>query len=196
MERSTAKGIIEALLFASEKAISLEEICQVLEADDKNTLKELIEELKGEYESQARGFRLIKVAGGFQVCTHPDFAPWLAKLFRSRRISRFSKPALETLAIVAYRQPVSRTEVESIRGVNVEGVLRTLLEKGMVRIRGRKDSPGRPLIYGTTSQFLEYFGLNSLSELPQLGELVPPGGPKPGELGKEESKDEFERVTE
>ena len=176
MERSTAKGIIEALLFASEKAISLEEICQVLEADDKNALKKLIDELKGEYESQGRGFRLIEVAGGFQVCTHPDFAPWLAKLFRSRRISRFSKPALETLAIVAYRQPVTRAEVESIRGVNVEGVLRTLLEKGMVRIRGRKDSPGRPLIYGTTSQFLEYFGLNSLSELPRLEELVPPGG--------------------
>jgi len=176
MERSTAKGIIEALLFASEKPISLEEICQVLEADDKNALKKLIDELKGEYESQGRGFRLIEVAGGFQVCTHPDFAPWLAKLFRSRRISRFSKPALETLAIVAYRQPVTRAEVESIRGVNVEGVLRTLLEKGMVRIRGRKDSPGRPLIYGTTSQFLEYFGLNSLSELPRLEELVPPGG--------------------
>ncbi len=175
MERSTAKGIIEALLFASEKPISLEEIFQVLEADDKNTLKKLIDELKGEYESQGRGFRLIEVAGGFQVCTHPDFAPWLAKLFRSRRISRFSKPALETLAIVAYRQPVTRAEVESIRGVNVEGVLRTLLEKGMVRIRGRKDSPGRPLIYGTTSQFLEYFGLNSLSELPRLEELVPPG---------------------
>ena len=176
MERSTAKGIIEALLFASEKSISLEEICQVLEGEDKNTLKELIEELKGEYESQGRGFRLVKVAAGFQVCTRPDFAPWLAKLFRSRRISRFSKPALETLAIVAYRQPVTRAEVESIRGVNVEGVLRTLLEKGMVRIRGRKDSPGRPLIYGTTNRFLEYFGLNSLSELPRLEELVPPGG--------------------
>ena len=155
MERSTAKGIIEALLFASEKSISLEEICQVLEAEDKNTLKELIEELRDEYESQARGFRLVDVAGGFQVCTHPDFAPWLARLFRSRRISRFSKPALETLAIVAYRQPVTRAEVESIRGVNVEGVLRTLLEKGMVRIRGRKGSPGRPLIYRTTSRFLE-----------------------------------------
>jgi len=176
MERSTAKGIIEALLFASEKSISLEEICQVLEGEDKKTLKELIEELKGEYELQGRGFRLVKVAGGFQVCTRPDFAPWLAKLFRSRRISRFSKPALETLAIVAYRQPVTRAEVESIRGVNVEGVLRTLLEKGMVRIRGRKDSPGRPLIYGTTNRFLEYFGLNSLSELPRLEELVPPGG--------------------
>lgn len=185
MDRSEAKQILEALLFASEKPLSIEEVRQVLEEETTKDIRALIDELKDEYEAQARGFRIYEIAGGYQVSTHPGFAPWLKKLHGSRRTSRFSKPALETLAIVAYRQPVTRAEIESIRGVNVEGVLKTLLEKEMVRIKGRKDSPGRPIIYGTTDQFLEYFGLRNLSELPTLEELAPPETGQPQEVKEE-----------
>lgn len=188
MDRTKAKQIIEALLFASEKPLSIEEIRQVLEEETTQDIRALIDELRDEYEAQARGFRVCEIAGGYQVSTHPDLAPWLKKLHSSRRASRFSKPALETLAIVAYRHPVTRAEIESIRGVNVEGVLKTLLEKEMVKIRGRKDSPGRPIIYGTTNQFLEYFGLKNLSELPTLKELTPPDVGQPQEV-----KEEIER---
>lgn len=185
MDRVLAKRIIEALLFASERPLSIEEMRQALDGEVGRDVRAFIDELKNEYESEGRSFHIVEIASGFQVCTRPDFAPWLKKLHRSRRINRFSKPALETLAVVAYRQPVTRSEVESVRGVNVEGVLRMLLEKGMVRIKGRKKSPGRPIIYGTTGQFLEFFGLNSLSQLPQLEDVAPPEGEEPASPERE-----------
>ena len=141
--------------------------------------------------ADGRALQIIEVGGGFRLVTRPEVAPWLVKLARARTRQRLSRPALETLAIIAYRQPVSRPEVDAVRGVNSEGVLDNLLERRLVRIAGRKDSPGRPFLYETTRDFLVAFGLRDLADLPKPeGELVipettAPGDPAQGELGKE-----------
>ena len=171
MEREQAKKIIEALLFSSEVPLSVVRIKEVLEELDTGTIKALITQLKDEYTDSARSYNITEVAGGYQMCTDPQYALWLKKLYRSSRIERLSHPSLETLAIVAYRQPVTRQEVEDVRGVNVDGVLKTLLEKSLVRISGRKPIVGRPFLYSTTRQFLEFFGLQSLADLPKLEEF-------------------------
>lgn len=163
------KFIIEALLFVSERPLSLEQMRSVLELDG-SKIKSAIEELKEEYRTK-HSFRLREVAGGYQIVTDPEYAPWLRKLFQSKK-ERLSRPALETLAIIAYKQPLTRPEIEHIRGVDVDGVVKTLLAKGLIRITGHKKAPGRPLLYGTTRRFLEYFGLNSLEDLPALEQLV------------------------
>jgi segregation and condensation protein B len=128
-------------------------------------------ELGAEYEEQQRGFRLVESGGGWKAVTTPDAAPWVRQLFPENRPARLSPSALETLAIVAYRQPITRADIEAVRGVNVDGVMQTLLERGVIRITGRADVPGRPLLYGTTEFFLEHFGLRSLDELPNCAEL-------------------------
>ena len=165
------KLIIEALLFVSDKPITLGQMKDALDTSDTSLIKEAIKELKQEYE-QNHSFRIREVAGGYQLVTDPEYAPWLRKLFQSGRKERLSRPALETLAIIAYKQPITRAEIEGIRGVDVDGVIKTLLEKGLIRIAGRKKTVGRPILYATTRKFLEYFGLNSLDELPPLEELV------------------------
>lgn len=185
MERAEIKRIIEALLFASGEPLSIEELCEIFEGSSAKEIGALVAELRDEYNAWGRSFQIEEVAGGYQLSTHPDLSPWLKKLYRSRCLRRFSKPALETLAIVAYRQPITRAEVESIRGVNVEGLLKALLEKGMIRMKGRRTSPGRPIIYGTTNQFLEYFGLKSLDELPELSEIPQPEVHRPEEIVEE-----------
>jgi segregation and condensation protein B len=161
------KSVIEALLLASEKPLELEKIREVLDnLPSQDTLK-IIEELKKEYEGSNRGIRIIEIAGGFQMITAPNFAPFLKKLFKNRNTERLSKPALETLAIIAYKQPLTRGEIELLRSVNVDGVMKTLVDKNLIRICGRKKAPGNPYVYGTTRKFLEYFGLNSLQDLPK-----------------------------
>jgi len=170
-----AQSIIEALLFVSESPISPEQMALVLEDLEPSEIRALIETLKKEYESSQRSLVIQEVAGGYQMTTNPLYAPWLRKFLKKTQGERLSGPSLETLAIIAYKQPVTRQEIESIRGVNVEGVLKTLLEKRLLRIAGRKEIIGRPLLYGTSREFLEYFGLNSLEELPPLEEFVQEG---------------------
>jgi segregation and condensation protein B len=165
------KSVIEALLLASEKPLGLDKIREVLDnLAPQDTLK-LIEELKQDYIQSNRGMRIIEIAGGFQMITAPDFAPFLKKLFKDRNAERLSKPALETLAIIAYKQPLTRSEIELLRNVNVDGVMKSLLDKNLIRITGRKKAPGNPHVYGTTRLFLEHFGLKSLQDLPRIEEF-------------------------
>jgi len=171
MERTQIKNIIEAMLFVSDKPLFLSEIKSVLEGPDVNEIKDVIAELAGEYERQTSALKIKEIAGGYQIVTDPVFAPWLKKLYKTAGSDRLSGPSLETLAIVAYKQPATKPEIEAIRGVNVDGVLKTLIEKNLVKIIGRRETVGRPIIYSTTQEFLQYFGLNSLEELPKLEEF-------------------------
>ncbi len=165
------KSVIEALLLASEKPLPLDKIREILDNLPAQEALKLIEELKEEYEQTNRGIRIAEIAGGFQMITAPNFAPFLKKLFKSRNVERLSKPALETLAIIAYKQPLTKGEIELLRDVNVDGVMKNLVEKNLVRISGRKKVPGNPYVYGTTRHFLEYFGLKSLKDLPRIEEF-------------------------
>lgn len=178
MEQELVKQIIEALLFVSEKPLTIAQIKEVLEELDVQAIKTAIAQLQDEYRASRRSFNIIEVAGGYRISTDPKFAPWLSKLYSKSRAEKLSRPSLETLAIVAYRQPITRLEIEDIRGVNVEGVLKTLMERALVRISGRKQIPGRPFLYSTTREFLELFGLQTLTDLPNLeefGELIKRG---------------------
>jgi len=164
---------------------------EVLEEIDPAIIKSQVARLQSDYADSGRSFHIKEVAGGYQLSTDPAYAPWLSKLYRKSRTERLSRPALETLAIIAYRQPITRQEVEDIRGVNVEGMLKGLLERSFVRISGRKKIPGRPFFYGTTRQFLEFFGLESLKGLPGLEEFQQAGL----ELGEQGSADTAEEAN-
>jgi len=164
------KAIIEALVLVSETPLALEKICAVLAEVEKSQVQEALDKLIAEYEDRQSGICLQEVAGGYQFRTRVELANWVKKLRVSKPAS-LSPASLETLAIVAYRQPIVKAEIESIRGVDVSAPLRGLLDKKLVRIVGRKDVPGKPMIYGTTRKFLEVFNLKDLSELPTLREL-------------------------
>jgi segregation and condensation protein B len=167
--------IVEALLFASDAPLETDRIRDVLDLPDAEAARALVRELTDRYETDGRILAIVEVGGGYRMVTRPDVAPWLVRLARARTRVRLSRPALETLAIIAYRQPVSRPEVDAVRGVNSEGVLDSLLERRLVRIAGRKDAPGRPFLYETTREFLVAFGLRDLGDLPKVdGELVIP----------------------
>jgi segregation and condensation protein B len=182
MSSNNLKAVIEALLFTSDKPLTIEQIRSVLDNLDASQINGTLEELKSEYEVSNRGMRLVQVAGGFQMVTPVGLAPFLKKLYKQRQAEKLSKPALETLAIIAYKQPITRLEVESIRNVNIDGVIKTLLDRDLIRITGKKKAPGRPKVYGTTRQFLEYFGLKSLEELPKTEDPA-------GALAKKESNE-------
>jgi len=170
--------VVEALLFASETPVEADRIQEVLDLPSARDARELVQELAARLDGQGRALQIIEVGGGFRLVTRPEVAPWLVKLARSRTRSRLSRSALETLAIVAYRQPVSRPDIDAVRGVNSEAVLDNLLDRRMLRIAGRKDSPGRPFLYETTRDFLVAFGLRDLADLPKVeGELVIPEAP-------------------
>lgn len=167
--------VVEALLFASDTPVEAERIQEVLDLGSQAEARALVEDLKGRYGAQERGLQIVEVGGGFRMVTRPEVAPWLVRLAKSRTRSRLSRSALETLAIVAYRQPVSRPEIDVVRGVNSDAVLESLLDRRLIRIAGRKDAPGRPFLYETTREFLVAFGLRELSELPQVaGDLPQP----------------------
>jgi segregation and condensation protein B len=182
------KFILESLLFSAQKPMSVKELRDVFataaDAEDADATAKLLKKVKdedvtaalealaGEHETAARSYRLVCVAGSWQFVTQPEFAPWLKALVGVKvRPTRLSQPALETLAIIAYRQPVTRAEVEQIRGVNIDGTMQTLLERGLVESVGRAEVVGRPQIYSTTTLFLEYFGLRGLEDLPAADEL-------------------------
>lgn len=171
MSQDNARSVIEALLLASDKPLTIEQAKNVLDNLEASEIRVILEELRAEYERSNRGIRIAEIAGGFQMITAPGFAPFLKKLFKERHRERLSKPGLETLAIIAYKQPVTKFEIASLRNVNVDGVVDHLLDKNLVRISGRKKAPGRPYVFGTTKQFLEYFGLKSLEELPKMEEF-------------------------
>ncbi|MFH0918036.1 MAG: SMC-Scp complex subunit ScpB, partial [Candidatus Omnitrophota bacterium] len=139
---------------------------------DASQVNEIITELKNEYETQHRGIRIAEIAGGFVMITNSDFAVFLKKLFKNRNSDKLSKPALESLAIIAYKQPLTKSEIESLRNVNVDGVMKSLVEKNLIRVCGRKKIPGRPFVFGTTREFLEHFGLKSLADLPKMEDFT------------------------
>lgn len=193
MTRDEAKKIVEALLFVSQEPLSLDKIAEILEGFDKKLIKSIIDELKEDYQKTNRSFSIVEVGGGLQILTDPFYAPWVKKIFGKDKKHRLTTPSLETLAIIAYRQPITRAEIEGIRGVNIEGVLETLLERDLIRIAGRKEVIGRPFIYGTTRNFLTYFGLNSLEDLPKLREFTE----SDIQLGRDELiKKESENINE
>ncbi len=163
--------IIEALLFASEAPLTTADMACADETLDEATVEAAIHELKREYEESGRAFQIYEMAGGFQVLTRPDFAPYLERFDTVVHTARLSTAALEVLAIIAYRQPIGRAEIEEIRGVGSSGVLRTLQERELITPVGRGEGLGRPLLYGTTSRFLEHFGFRGLEDLPRPEEL-------------------------
>ena len=165
------KLIVEALLFASDKPLSAGEIHSSLPDVKLTDIKSALRVLQYEYEAMGRSFGLREIANGYQFRSHADYAPFILKMLQTSP-NRLSRATMETLAIIAYKQPVLRQEIEMIRGVDVGGVLRTLLEKGLIRIMGRKNLPGRPLIYGTTKKFLEVFDLKDIDALPKLKEIT------------------------
>ncbi len=164
------KAIVESLLFASDTPLTVDKIKSVLEIEDRKAVQNALTSLAEEYESQKRGFFLSEVAGGYQMRTRPEYRHWVRRM-KQIRPSRLSRAAMEALAIIAYKQPVLRSDIEHLRGVDSGGILRTLLERGLIRVLGRKDLPGRPIVYGTTKRFLEFFDLKDLTELPTLKEL-------------------------
>jgi len=180
------KRILEALLFSAERPLAPKEIRTILaEATDEDTpgmtepfrhvreaqIVAVLEELKVEYDTQRRSFQIVEVAGGWRLVSRPAYAPWLKKLLDEARPHRLSPPSLETLSIIALRQPISRADIAAIRGVEVDGVIKTLLERDLITITGKSDAPGHPLLYGTTQKFLEHFGLRSLDDMPKAAEL-------------------------
>lgn len=164
------KLIIEALFFASDKPISAREVHSWLPEESAANVSQAIRDLQAEYDAMERSFLLKEVAEGYQFRTRSEYAPYVLRMLKATP-TRLSRPALETLAIIAYKQPILRQEIERLRGVDVGGILKTLLEKGLVRIMGRKNLPGRPLIYGTAKRFLEVFDLKDLESLPKLEEI-------------------------
>ncbi len=170
------KSIIEALLFVSGSSLTIDRIKSVLALNNTKEIRDALSALSDEYEARKGGFYLHEVAGGYQIRTRPEYTKWIKRLIRTKPV-RISKAAMETLAIVAYKQPIVRSDIEHIRGVDCGGILRTLLERKFIRILGRKEIPGRPLIYATTRQFLEIFDLKDLKDLPTTEEIEKLGNP-------------------
>ncbi len=164
------KNIIESLLFVAEDPLTIDSIKKVLDSADSNAIRNVLNELSSEYEARKGGFFLLEVAGGYQIRTRPEYSQWIRRLLRPNPL-RLSNAALETLAIVAYKQPVIRSDIEHIRGVDCGGILRMLLERKLIRVIGRKEIPGRPIIYTTTKKFLELFELKDLKDLPSPKEI-------------------------
>lgn len=162
------KSILESVLFVNERPVSADDIAKYLDFEKKEVLS-AFEELKGEYEQRESGLSIVSVSGGYQMCTAPQNSGWIKKIYKERFKRKLSPASLEVLAIIAYKQPVTKLEVEAIRGVDCGQVVKGLLNIGLIKIKGRKDVIGKPFLYGTTRKFLEYFGLNSLSDLPQRG---------------------------
>lgn len=172
------KGACEALLFVSHDPLSLEKLASVVEGVPKPSIKTAMRSLQAEYEETGRGLQIMEVAGGYVMVTRPELSIYVKRLAKAKPSSKVSRSALETLAIVSYKQPITRADIEKIRGVETSGVLRTLLDQKLIRIVGRQDIPGRPILYGTSKQFLQRFGLRDLRDLPPLKELKDLGGPE------------------
>lgn len=190
MERDRLRSILESLLFAAEGPLTIARIREIVGDAERREIVGAVEELKAEYDVSGRGIRIVEVADGYQMRTPKENADWVKSLYKGRP-ARMSRPMLETLAIIAYKQPVTRAEVETIRGVDVDGVLATLQERRLVRIVARKDVPGKPFLYGTTPEFLQMFNLKDLSQLPTLKEMEEmAGATSPGSETSPESSEQ------
>jgi len=165
------KGIVEAILFVSGEPISVDRLSGLVDGVSRVELTNALQALQADYAADGRGVQVVAIAGGFQIATRPDCAPWVKRLEKAKAGAKLSRSAMETLAIIAYKQPLVRADMEQIRGVDSAGVLKTLLDRRLIRIVGRKDIPGRPIMYGTTKQFLQAFGLNDLAGLPALRDI-------------------------
>ncbi|MBR3632534.1 MAG: SMC-Scp complex subunit ScpB [Elusimicrobiaceae bacterium] len=168
LQTEEAKQIIENLLFITDRPLKPARIAEVVENVNAKRVLEIIQQLAKEYEDTGRSIRILEIGGGYQMCTKPEYGRWVRRLYNEKMTTRLSNAALETLAIIAYKQPVTRAEMEMIRGVDVAAPLDKLLERGLVRVLGKRDTIGRPMVYGTTDEFLRVFGLNKISELPDL----------------------------
>ena len=166
-----AKLVVEALIFASSKPLTPAEIRKVTKVLTVSQIEKIVAELKAEYQATGRCFELLEIAGGYELSTKKEFAAWILKIELQRKARQATQSALETLAILAYKQPLTRAEIESLRGVDTSGVLSTLMEKNFIKIVGKKEVPGRPFMYGTTEKFLEHFGLKQLQDLPSIDEI-------------------------
>ena len=166
------RGIVESLLFVSPEPLSVQRLVAIMGDVTKSDVAQALRGLGEELEQEGRGVRLVEIAGGFRLVTKQEYATWIKRLDKTKSAAKLSRSALESLAIIAYKQPIVRSEIEEIRGVETSGVVRTLLERKLVRIVGRKEVPGRPIMYGTTKFFLEHFGLNDLTQLPPLREFT------------------------
>jgi segregation and condensation protein B len=164
------KGIIEALVFASPEPISLKALTKLLATEPAEDVAAAVEALKADYERPG-GLQLVEVAGGYEIVTRPELHEWVRRLFHEHTTQKLSVPALETLAVIAYKQPITAPEITDVRGVNAAGVVGTLMERRLIKIVGRKQVVGRPFLYGTTKEFLERFGLNDLSDLPKVEDM-------------------------
>lgn len=171
LDGSELMAVLEALLFVSPEPVPLTRLTTAVGTVTKGEVEEALKRLESDLSHDSRGIQLVKLAGGYRLVTKPDFAPWLKRLDKAKAAQKLSRSALESLAIIAYKQPLVRAEIEEIRGVETSGVLRTLLERKLVRIVGRKEVPGRPIMYGTTKFFLEHFGLQDITQLPPLREF-------------------------
>lgn len=169
MEKALLLNVIEALIFASDTCLSVNQMSAILQDVDKKDIESAIDELMGRYKD--RSFFLKKVSGGYQFATKPQYSKWIKKMLVGRAQSRLTRAALETLAIIAFSQPITRVEVSHIRGVNSDGVIKTLLERRLVAITGRDSGPGRALLFSTTREFLLYFGINDMNDLPKPKEI-------------------------
>jgi segregation and condensation protein B len=165
------KRIIEAILFTASKPVTSADFKRALPGFNGSKIEKCVRELQAEYEQTGRSFRIQDIAGGFECATHPKYAPWIVKLELQRKAKQATQSALETLAILAYKQPMTRVEIEDLRGVDASGVLATLLDRQLIRIVGKKDILGRPFLYGTTDKFLQHFGLKALTDLPNISEI-------------------------
>jgi len=171
LEPAKAKRVIEALLFASSKPMTVQEIKKVMRSATAKEIQDLIAELKQEYNDTTRSFEMLEVAGGFEIATRKEYAPWICRADMQKKAKQATQSALETLAILAYKQPLTRAEIEELRGVDVSGVVSNLMERAFIKIVGKKEIPGRPFLYATTEKFLEHFGLNTLKDLPNIEEI-------------------------
>jgi len=171
LEEQQLKSAIEALVFVSGNPLTLDRLTGIFEEATAEQIEAQVRLLQQEYIDRGSGLMLAEVAGGYQLATRPELFEWVRKFKTVKTTTRLSRPALETLAIVAYKQPITRSEVEAIRGVNIGGIMRNLMERRLVKIVGKKDVPGKPMMYGTSMEFLQYFGLKDLSALPTLKEF-------------------------
>lgn len=193
VDQRELKAILEAVLFVSSEPVPTARLVSILGTVKKPDVEQALAQLKRDLEQDGRGVQLVQVAGGYRLMTKPDYAPWIKKLEKAKTMQKLSRSALESLAIIAYKQPLVRSEIEQIRGVETLGVLRTLLERKLVRIVGRKEVPGRPIMYGTTKFFLEHFGLQDLSQLPPLREFKELGEAEQAFLPMEEETGHMDR---
>ena len=212
LESEDLQKIIETLLFITDRPVKVSRLVDVIENTTAKEVREAISKLQDDYAVRGSAVQIMEIAGGYQMCTKPEYGRWVRRLYNEKMTTRLSNAALETLAIIAYKQPLTRAEMEAIRGVDVAGPLEKLLDRGLVRVVGRKDTIGHPMVYGTTDEFLRMFGLNKVSELPDLqvfaaknieekqadlpfGEPLPPlGEPRIIPLEELEGEEKFEAL--